>query len=540
MRSIRTKITLLTVFAIVISLIAATVCSVVMIRKLGKSDSEQMLYLLCETGEKNLDLYFEDIEDSADVVSKFAFEDLSKTSLDDLENHVNRVASIFEKIAASTHGALTYYYRLEPSISDTVNGFWYVKDKNGMFIYHDVTDLTGYDLEDTTQIKWYTVPRNQKKSIWLSPYFTENLNTLVFSYNVPIFRNNEFVGVIGIEIDYETVEEIVDSIKVFEKGYAFINDSDGNIICHPVIDVRLLTDDNKPKVPDGLLSDENYLVYKYEGVKKEAVWQELSNGMRLNVSVPVTELNGNWQQLLSIMIGASVILLIVFVLITLHMTGPITKPITELSEGALQVDKGNYDVKLEYKNNDEIGVLTNTFNNLIAHLKDYIAELSSMAYDDALTSVHNKGVFDSNVHELQELIKEKPEEVKFAIAIFDCDNLKMINDKYGHKKGDIYLKTASNFICSVFTNSSIFRIGGDEFAAIIQNEDYEKRYELRDLFIQKMEDINKVTLNKWSEVHLSIGLSEYQYEKDKLVDDVINRADKLMYHFKKNKKNLDN
>ena len=536
MKSIRTKITLLTIFAIVISLFAATVFGIITIRRLGKENSEQMLLLLCEVGEKNLDSYFESVESSVETVSKYTQEDLDKGGVSDLEAHMDRVSSVFEKVSINTNGILTYYYRVDPSVTSSVNGFWYVKTSEMGFVKHDVTDISQYDTNDTTQIPWYTVPKATKKAVWLPPYVTENLGARVFSYNVPVFYNDDFFGVIGIEIEYSTVAEQVNNIKLFDNGYAFINDSEGNIIYHPLIDVTKLTEENKPKVPAGLLNDNNFVVYKYEGVKREAVWLSLSNGMRLNVSVPVSEISGNWKQLLFTMVGALSILLVVFVLVSLKITGPITKPITELSEGAKKVNNGDYDVKLNYKSNDEIGVLTNTFNNLISHLKDYIAELSSLAFDDALTSVHNKGAFDTNVHELQDLINSQKDDLEFAIAIFDCDNLKTINDRYGHKNGDIYLKTASNYICSIFRNSSVFRIGGDEFAVVMRNEDYANREELLKSFIRGMREINTLAQNKWNEVHLSVGLAAFEKERDLLVDDVINRADKLMYEYKRNNK----
>ena len=69
MRSIRTKMTLLTVVAIIIALAAATVLGVAAIRSIGKSSSERLLRLLCEAGEKNLDSYFESIEQSVEMYS---------------------------------------------------------------------------------------------------------------------------------------------------------------------------------------------------------------------------------------------------------------------------------------------------------------------------------------------------------------------------------------------------------------------------------------------------------------------------------------
>ena len=62
----------------------------------------------------------------------------------------------------------------------------------------------------------------------------------VISYNVPVYWNDRFVGVIGIEIDYSTMAEQVDHISLYDNGFAFINDAAGNLIYHPRIDVPSL------------------------------------------------------------------------------------------------------------------------------------------------------------------------------------------------------------------------------------------------------------------------------------------------------------
>ena len=64
------------------------------------------------------------------------------------------------------------------------------------------------------------------------------------------------------------------------------------------------------------------------------------------------------------------------------------------------------------------------------------------------------------------------------MGVFDCDNLKQINDQNGHDKGDIYIRAASQLICRVFAHSPVFRIGGDEFAVVLQNEDFINREDL--------------------------------------------------------------
>ena len=164
-----------------------------------------------------------------------------------------------------------------------------------------------------------------------------------------------------------------------------------------------------------------------------------------------------------------------------------------------------------------------------------IDNLSKRVFVDALTSARNKGGFDEHILRLQEKIDNK-EPLEFAVVIADCDNLKNINDRYGHDKGDVYIKTASQLICGIFKRSPVFRIGGDEFAVVLQNEDYNNRKALTELFENKADEICASAENEWEQARVSIGMAEYDPQNDASVDDVIRRADKVMYERKRVRK----
>ena len=132
-----------------------------------------------------------------------------------------------------------------------------------------------------------------------------------------------------------------------------------------------------------------------------------------------------------------------------------------------------------------------------------VDDLSKRVFIDALTSVRNKGSFNEYINNLQDQI-DNEEPLEFAIAMFDCDNLKEINDEYGHDKGDVYIRTASQLICRVFKRSPVFRIGGDEFAVILQNDDYHNRKELTELFEKSAEEICASTDNKWEQAKVAL------------------------------------
>lgn len=460
------------------------------------------MFLLCQTGERNLNYYFDSVQSSVEQVAGYVEADLDRVDLDGKDNgefaaHMRRIEKHFAEMANSTHGVLTYYYRIEPTVSKTVKGFWYTNlDRRG-FVEHEVTEISQYDTKDTTKLVWFTVPKFTGRPVWLPPYITDNLDVRVISYNVPIYWKQRFIGVVGIELDYSSLARLVQSIQLYDNGYAFLTESNGNLVFHPRIDVARLTPETAPKVPDGLPTTGGMVLYKFNGVEKKAVSLPLRNGMLLYVAAPVSEAEGDWQKLMREIMIASVIVLLALGAFTLYYVGRMTKPLEQLIRAAEQVSLGNYDFVLENHRDDEIGKLTETFIQLTNHVKEHITDLNRRIYVDALTSVKNKGAFAKAVEDMQARLDENPAAAEFAIGMFDCNNLKKINDKYGHEKGDIYLKTACGLICRVFQHSPVFRVGGDEFAVILRNEDYRNREALAGKLEQDMAAICSSAKNRW-------------------------------------------
>lgn len=536
MHSLRTKIAMLAVWVTVIAVAVATLLSVVFIRNAEHSQSEQLLLLLCETGERNLDYYFNSVEKSLRKVAAYTEKDLDGLETEKFQRHMERVEKYFEEIANKTNGVLTFYYRIDPAVSDTVKGFWYVNLDGTDFTAHEVTDITLYDTEDTSKLVWFTVPKYEGKPIWLPPYITDNLDVNVISYNMPIYWRGQFVGVIGIEIDYSTMAEQVDSIQLYNNGYAFLTDTDGRLIYHSRIDLAQLSEEDMPKTPEGLVSESTFMKYTFNGKEKEAVWLRLSNGMRLYVSVPQEETEGDWRHLVGQILLASSAVLVLCILLAWLFSRKVTKPLQQLTEAARQADAGNYDFTLEYKGRDEVGLLTGTFKRMAEHMKAHINDLNRRANVDALTSVRNRGAFTAYVEEMQKNLQAAPENAEFAVGMFDCNDLKTINDTYGHEKGDIFLKTATRVICKVFQHSPVFRIGGDEFAVILRNDDFWNREELVRKFEEDSAAISAAAENPWEKVSVSMGIAVYDPQTDHCVNDTVRRADKVMYINKKAQK----
>ena len=163
------------------------------------------------------------------------------------------------------------------------------------------------------------------------------------------------------------------------------------------------------------------------------------------------------------------------------------------------------------------------------------ATMTMLAYKDALTHVGSKIAYDNSARTLEKDLKEKLV-TEFGIAMIDLNNLKVINDSYGHANGNLYIAGASHIICTIFRHSPVFRVGGDEFVVILRNSDYEQRNELIDSANKKFyETENDMSREPWERYSVTIGLAVYN--NGDTVDSVGKRADENMYQNKQKMKN---
>ncbi|MBR2090480.1 MAG: GGDEF domain-containing protein [Fibrobacter sp.] len=164
-----------------------------------------------------------------------------------------------------------------------------------------------------------------------------------------------------------------------------------------------------------------------------------------------------------------------------------------------------------------------------------IREEASIAYEkarrDGLTGIKNKTAYGEFEAKLNKQI-QSGENVKFAIALCDVNGLKTVNDTLGHIAGDEYIRSASRLVCQTFAHSPVFRIGGDEFVAILRGSDFENRERLEKKFTEAVKE--NVDQHK---VVVACGISVFDKEHDKDVSSVFERADALMYKNKMRMKN---
>ncbi|MBE6997339.1 MAG: amino acid permease, partial [Ruminococcaceae bacterium] len=148
------------------------------------------------------------------------------------------------------------------------------------------------------------------------------------------------------------------------------------------------------------------------------------------------------------------------------------------------------------------------------------------ATTDQLTGVKNRLSYAQFEEALNDRI-ESGGVSAFAVVVCDVNGLKHVNDNQGHSAGDTCIRNACALICKVFKRSPVFRIGGDEFAVLLEGDDYDNRATLLEQIAAQAHQ-NMTTAG----ATLSAGMSEYIPGQDDCVHPVFTRADRQMYRNK--------
>ena len=162
-------------------------------------------------------------------------------------------------------------------------------------------------------------------------------------------------------------------------------------------------------------------------------------------------------------------------------------------------------------------------------LKDYLKSIiQSSGFDVA--GVHNKKALEKRLQQLQ----EADDTLDTGIMVFDLNNLKMINDTYGHEEGDVFIQTFASFLTRILTKDSyLARFGGDEFLIIQKNTTW-SQLEQMNIHLQTMiDEYNQTADHPLSyAVGYDISCKNHYY----LIMDLLKTADQKMYQDKKYKK----
>ena len=170
-------------------------------------------------------------------------------------------------------------------------------------------------------------------------------------------------------------------------------------------------------------------------------------------------------------------------------------------------------------------ILEYTQNELSKSKEKY----KKLSYYDGLTGLLNERSYFEEIEELNELTKEKKDE--YIIMIMDLNGLKVTNDKYGHHYGCHLIVLTGHILKTIFKESLLFHVGGDEFQAIIKGNDLVRFDELLEEFKEKL--LYTKVEYKEKELILSVSYGYARSNHSSPYRELFEEADKMLYANKK-------
>jgi len=182
-----------------------------------------------------------------------------------------------------------------------------------------------------------------------------------------------------------------------------------------------------------------------------------------------------------------------------------------------------------------LGYLVNEREKLLKKIKESEEKYRSLALIDELTGLYNRRGLLTMVEHYLKIVKRQKKGMFLLYA--DFDDLKQINDKWGHQEGDFALNETSKILKQIYRESDIIaRIGGDEFI-VIPVGSTEEYVDIVINRLQKALEIYNSQSNLGYKLSLSLGISFYDPEHPCSIEELMAQADKSMYERKNNKQN---
>lgn len=208
-----------------------------------------------------------------------------------------------------------------------------------------------------------------------------------------------------------------------------------------------------------------------------------------------------------------------------------TRPLHHLVQATKKIASGDLTAKVEVLSSDEIGQLSQSFNEMMDTLKKSEERLQYEAFHDVLTALPNRSLLLDRLDRMIERNRRRPQH-RFAVLFVDLDRFKNVNDSLGHTKGDeLLIQISERLKRCLRSMDTIARLGGDEF--IILMDEIKDVNDTTHLAERILNQLKPPFLIDGQEIYISasIGISlsqpSYVHPSDYLRD-----TDTAMYHAK--------
>ena len=276
-----------------------------------------------------------------------------------------------------------------------------ITDKNSEILaafvgFDDKRYLSGDQLPvdkdyDPRERDWYKDAMEYDHPYVSIPYEDASSGETVITVSTQIKKDDKTIGVLGIDIYMKDIKELINGIKLYDTGFAYVIDSEGYIVSYkdydPSEELSKIEDGSKADLVDPILEGEDKTFYSVEdGVKRvNSKYDIIGTDWTLVVSVPETEVMSGVHKLSAFMIGLGAFFFVLILGLLLWIIKSITSPIAALGKDMEKL--ADYDFSEEVKagisknsgRKDEIGSISRGTEKVVERLRDIVLNIREVS-----------------------------------------------------------------------------------------------------------------------------------------------------------------
>lgn len=290
-----------------------------------------------------------------------------------LDSMVRNIGYVYNETLQVDEDALDQFLRITEESSDNIPNFFIGTAQGEMHVYPKSELPKGYDPRTRS---WHQNATLNKSHInWIGPYIDQGTKQLVMTVSqYYLYKGRE--GVVGIDVELSSIRDMLRAEDLGAFGEVFLVNSQGEIIIH------------ENESFEGL--NMKFTKYFSEGVQKALdIGHYTSQNYRFNTMpiqddmyavtlVDLREVNGQIQKELSRNRTVPIIFGLLSIFVAFYLSHRMTKPIYRLIEAMRRTELGESFEAVKVMNNDELGLLTNEFNQMSEGLKEAHEEMTAL------------------------------------------------------------------------------------------------------------------------------------------------------------------
>lgn len=294
--------------------------------------------------------------------------------------YMENLSKVMSSLAVFQKGAVGAFFRMENSKYGPSRGVYITGGYQKSFVSTRTTNLSKYSPTDTENVGWYYLPIWKKAPVWTSPYNKTNISQKIISYSIPLYKNGNLLGVVGIELNLAMIEDMVNSLQLEGSKGILLGEENNLIHLNTRYELTKAVERSAELslILEQFQNSENNALQKFtwEGNKYYGNLSKLDNGMSYITAISQNALFKNLYGQIVLLILAFFMVSLLTIVLIFFINTKIIRPIKIITKTTNRLARGELFVDIPYQSENEIGTLANNIRLMTTQLKEYIEYIS--------------------------------------------------------------------------------------------------------------------------------------------------------------------